>query len=173
MTRIIPSTSCAKVRTVADLRSIRKSSDVISRQFAEHGPYQMFLAGIATYSYMKFHRSEHAAFQDSNGRTDRTSRIEAHDFPEFLKCGIPIPKHLFQSAPASSLANNSSLNEDATECNQYAAGKARNLSRPYSGPVKGLMFTINGLLQRIGNWGVARKFAATSSTLATNDGDED
>jgi hypothetical protein len=140
---------------------------------AIHIPHCLFLAGIATYSYTKFHRSEHAAFQDSDNQTSRTSRIESRDVPEFLKCGIPIPKHLFQSAQTPSLANSSSRDEVATEGHHYTAGNAQNRSRPHSGPVTGLMFTINDLLQRIGHWGVARKFAATLSTLATKDGDED
>lgn len=140
---------------------------------AIHIPHCLFLAGIATYSYTKFHRSEHAAFQDSDGQTHRTLRIEAHDIPEFLTCGIPIPKHLFQSAHTSSLANNSSRDEVTTEGNQYAASNAENRPRPHSDPVTGLMFMINDLLQRIGHWGIAKKFAVTLSTLATKDGDED
>jgi hypothetical protein len=140
---------------------------------AIHIPHCLFLAGIATYSYTKFHRSQHAAFQDSNGQTNRTAIIEACDFPEFSRCGIPIPKHLFQFAHPPSLGNNSSRSEVATADNQYLACNSHSLSRPHSDPVTGLMFTINDLLQRIGHWGVARKFAATLSALATNDGDED
>ena len=140
---------------------------------AIHIPHCLFLAGIATYSYTKFHRSEQAVFQDSDSQQNRTTRIETRDVLEFLKCGIPIPKHLFQSAHTSPLANKPFHHEAAIEGNQDAAGNAQNRLRPHSGPVTGLLFTINDLLQRIGHWGVARKFAATLSTLATNDGDED
>lgn len=140
---------------------------------AIHIPHCLFLAGIAAYSYTRFHRSSHAVFQDTDGQPNRTPRLGAHDFPEFIKCGIPMPKHLCESTHTSSNANGSSHREIVAECDQYAARNVQNQSRPHSGAVTGIMFTINDLLQRIGHWGVARKYSATLSTLAQNDGDGD
>jgi hypothetical protein len=140
---------------------------------AIHIPHCLFLAGIAAYSYTKFHRSEHAAPRDSDGQTITVPVIEPHDFPEFSKCGIPIPKHLFQPGQASSLASSSLHNDIIPESSHSAADNTQSLSRPHLGAVSGLMFSINDLLQRIGHWGVARKYASTLSTLARSDGDED
>ena len=56
---------------------------------------------------------------------------------------------------------------------QDATSNVEDRSRPYAYPVSGLIFTINDLLQRVGHWGIAKKFAATLSTLATNHGGED
>lgn len=140
---------------------------------AIHIPHCLFLAGIAAYSYTKFHRSEHATHRDGDRQTIKGPIIEPHDFPEFSKCGIPVPKHLFQPGHASSLANSSLHGYSIPESSQSASDSTQSLSRPHLGAVSGLMFSINELLQRIGHWGVARKYASTLSTLARSDGDED
>jgi hypothetical protein len=141
---------------------------------AIHIPHCLFLAGIASYSYTKFRCSEHPPFQSNSLETHRMPNTGAAlDFPEFSQCGIPIPKHLFESSYASSMPQDSSQNIIGAEGDHYAASNLQDRPRPDPGVVTGIMFTIIDLLQRIGHWGIARKYATTLSTLTKADGDED
>lgn len=141
---------------------------------AMHIPHCLFLAGIASYSYTKFRQSEDGPFQDDPRPTRRTLRIgDVLDFPEFSQCGVPIPKHLFESAHSSLMAHGSSRNGIGAEGDHYATSNLPDQSRPDSRVVPEIMFTIVDLLQRIGHWGISRKYAATLSALAKSDGDDD
>jgi hypothetical protein len=141
---------------------------------AIHIPHCLFMAGIATYSYKTFRQPQHETNEESVLQRGNISRPKAiPDFPEFTRRGVPIPDYLFESTQQSSGASNSARNERNTERGHNNADISNDQFRPNGGIGIGMMCAIIDLLRRIGHWGIARKYAATLSALAQNDGDED
>jgi hypothetical protein len=136
---------------------------------AIHIPHCIFLAGIASYSYTKFHSPEQLGLEDPSLQTNRSPI----DFPEFSQLGIPIPRHLFESGHTSATAHDSPRNRESADGDDCAASTLPDRSRPGSDVGTAMMFSTIDLLQRIGHWGVARKYATTLSALAKTDGDDD
>ncbi|KFZ23467.1 hypothetical protein V502_02058 [Pseudogymnoascus sp. VKM F-4520 (FW-2644)] len=95
------------------------------------------------------------------------------EFPEFTIRGAPIPQHLFGSpAASSSVTGTSPATDDAS--NAFSTQEDRTTRfMPSSDVGAAMMCTLIDMLQRIGHWGIARKYAATLSTLAYADSDED
>lgn len=129
---------------------------------AIHVPHCLFLAGIASYCYTRFRRR---SWQPTSGPNGVFPSNGDHDleFPEFSLRGAQIATHLFGS-PAASGAEVQCRTDD----NRAPQPRARSVV-----PVgAGLLCTVTDMLQRIGHWGVARKFAATLDTLVHVDVDE-
>ena len=138
---------------------------------AIHIPHCLFLVGIASYSYTNFRRSKNTAFQSGSFQTESIPGMgAASEFPEFSQFKIPIPKHLLDSSRNASKAQDSSHSGITAERD---ASNSEDRSRSDLDVGSGIIFTVIDLLQRIGHWGVARKYAATLSALAKNKGDED
>lgn len=137
---------------------------------AIHIPHCLFLAGIACHAYTKFRHSQRETPPDVSlqGQKAPDSR-HTLDIPEFTLRGAPVPIHLFETSKAPSQNLNVAQNGRALGDNPQEP-RHRRLG-PDIGP--GMMFTVIDLLQRIGHWGIARKYATTLAILAQTDGDED
>jgi hypothetical protein len=137
---------------------------------AIHIPHCLFLAGIASYTFTKFLHSEKDRPRDASLQGNKAPDLTPIlDIPEFTLRGAPIPTHLFETSKAPSRSRITPQNGTALG-NDPQRSQHRRLDSDIS---PGMMFTIIDLLQRIGHWGIARKYAATLTTLAQNDGDDD
>jgi len=152
----------------------------LDAEAAIHIPHCLFQAGIASYCYARFRQPSPAS--QAQGHTP-TSRLISSDsgpqpvmaFPEFTVRGAPIPQHLFRSpAPSSNVDVNGTIPATDNAGNAYGILEDRTMRfRPTLDVGVAMMCTIIDMLQRIGHWGIARKYAATLSTLVYADGDED
>ena len=129
---------------------------------AIHVPHCLFLAGIASYCYTRFQRPSCPLSTGSN-TVFSSGDFQSVLFPEFTFRGAKIPTHLFGTADAAG-----SGAEDAVEENEQPQQRARSVV-----PIgAGLLCTLTDMLQRIGHWGIARKFAGTLRSLVAVDDDE-
>ena len=141
---------------------------------AIHIPHCLFLAGIATYCYTKFrqHQSDTQEISDhQRGSTLRPDLVS--NLPEFSRPGVPIPKHIFDFTQRFSEGSQPLRTEVISERGHSYTEISEDRFPPDGGIGIGMMCAIVDMLRRIGHWGIARKYAATLSTLAQNDGDED
>ena len=153
------------------IREARTEPDLVKEYMQAAGAEGLFLVGIASYSYTNFRRSKSTAFQSGSFQTESIPGMgAASEFPEFSQFKIPIPKHLLDSSRNASKAQDSSHSGITAERD---ASNSEDRSRSDLDVGSGIIFTVIDLLQRIGHWGVARKYAATLSALAKNKGDED
>ena len=114
---------------------------------AIHIPHCLFLAGIASYCYAQFWRSEPSHCQEPS----------TLDFPEFSLRGASIPQHLFKTSFPNERRGN---------------GSEQNNSGPVVPVGTGMLYMLTDMLQRIGHWGIARKFAGILGALVQADSDE-
>ena len=100
------------------------------------------------------------------------SQVEpAMNFPEFSLRGAHIPKHLFgitSDGPSYATASNTG--------GYGGDGEQQQQGRQRPGRVvpvgAGMLCTLTDMLQRVGHWGIARKFAGTLGTLVQADTEE-
>lgn len=128
---------------------------------AIHIPHCLFLAGIASYCYTRFRRLSPQA----------ASEQEAN-FPEFSLRGVGVPHyHVRQSSSATNIQSRSERS-DSNRNGQH--GEHLRQSSDLAVPLGASMLcTLTDMLQRIGHWGIARKFAGILGSLAQADMDED
>lgn len=147
----------------------------LDSEAAIHIPHCLFLAGIASYCYTRF-RQPLSTFQ-AHGRTETSSLSDSllqctMEFPEFTIQGEPIPQHLFGLSPASCSVTGTPAS-DVTSNAFSSQGDSTARLRPTPDVGASMMCTLIDMLQRIGHWGISRKYAATLSTLVHADSDED
>lgn len=149
----------------------------LDAEAAIHIPHCLFLAGIASYCYTRFRRPSsfetHGHNQTSHLASPDSQLQPTMEFPEFTVRGVPIPQHLFGSPAAStSVGGTFPATDDAS--NAFSPEEVPTTRfRPTSDVGAAMMCTLIDMLQRIGHWGIARKYAATLSTLVDADSDED
>jgi hypothetical protein len=117
---------------------------------AIHIPHCLFLAGIASYCYAQFWH-----LQPSQSQEPPTL-----DFPEFSLRGASIPQHLFKTSFPHERRGNGNPEEH------------HNNSGPVVPVGTGMLYMLTDMLQRIGHWGIARKFAGILGALVQADSDE-
>lgn len=149
----------------------------LDAEAAIHIPHCLFLAGIASYCYTRFRRpvssQAHGHNQTSHLASPDSQLQPTIEFPEFTVRGAPIPQHLFGSPAANTSVGGafSATNDDSNAFSPEEDPTTR--FRPTSDVGAAMMCTLIDMLQRIGHWGIARKYAATLSTLVDADSDED
>ncbi|OBT65027.1 hypothetical protein VE03_05217 [Pseudogymnoascus sp. 23342-1-I1] len=149
----------------------------LDAEAAIHIPHCLFLAGIASYCYTRFRRPSsfqaHGHNQTSHLASPDSQLQPTMEFPEFTVRGAPIPQHLFGSPAAStSVGGTFPATDDASNAFSPEEDPTTRF-RPTSDVGAAMMCTLIDMLQRIGHWGIARKYAATLSTLVDADSDED
>lgn len=150
----------------------------LDAEAAIHIPHCLFLAGIASYCYARFRRPSSAFQAQDHTQTPRLFVPESQspgpmEFPEFTLRGAPIPQHLFGSPAAGSSDTGTSLAADDASIAFSTQEDRTTRFRPTSDVGGTMMCTLIDMLQRIGHWGIARKYAATLSALVHADSDED
>ncbi|KFZ13761.1 hypothetical protein V502_06466 [Pseudogymnoascus sp. VKM F-4520 (FW-2644)] len=149
----------------------------LDAEAAIHIPHCLFLSGIASYCYARFRLPSSAVQAQGHTHTPRlapNSQLRpVMEFPEFTIRDAPIPQHLFGSPVASSnILGTSPASDEASNAFRIQEDCITRF-RPTSDVGAAMMCTLIDMLQRIGHWGIARKYAATLSTLVYADSDED
>lgn len=138
---------------------------------AIHIPHCLFLAGIASYCFTRFRRWPSTDLMPPQDTAAESQVESALSFPEFSLRGAHISKHLF------GIISDSSSFAAANHAGGYGAeGEQQQQGRHRPGRVvpvgAGMLCTLTDMLQRVGHWGIARKFAGTLGTLVQADTDE-
>lgn len=129
---------------------------------AIHIPHCLFLAGIASYCYSRFRRM---SSQDA-------SPEQEFSFPEFHLPGVGVPHYHLGPPSASTNLHSRTDRSDGNRNGQH--GEQGRQSSDLAVPLGASMLcTLTDMLQRIGHWGIARKFACILGTLSQADMDED
>lgn len=173
-------TSREAQRCVLHARALLQSLGAmrLDAEAAIHIPHCLFLAGIASYCYTRFRRPSPATQAPGHTQTSHLvspySRVQSSmEFPEFAVRGAPIPQHLFGSpAPGPNVSGTPPATDEAGSAFGISEDRTTRF-RPATDVGAAMMFTLIDMLQRIGHWEIARKYAATLSTLVSLDGDED
>jgi hypothetical protein len=136
-----------------------------------HVPHCLFLAGIACYCYTLFGRSTSQATRPDPGSHTNAPALDQPDldFPEFNSGSAAMPSHLFKSLRSGNYGNEI---RGAGGQGQHDA-RRQDGARPVVPVGVGLLFTLTDMLQRIGHWGISRRFATILSTLVHTYVDED
>ncbi|KAH8585707.1 hypothetical protein B0O99DRAFT_120472 [Bisporella sp. PMI_857] len=144
---------------------------------AIHIPHCLFLAGIASYCFKRFRRlSPVIPVQDSarNGDNDGSAVQPDHrtDFSEITSQGTTVMQHLFgASEPTSSVMCTPPETDITNDSNSPYKCNAPYEIKP--NVAAGMIHKVIDVLQRIGHWGVAQRYANTLSILAYADGTDD
>ena len=128
---------------------------------AIHIPHCLFLAGIASCCYTRFHRLSPQAPAEQEA-----------SFPEFSLRGVGVPHHYVGHSSVAASLQSRSERRDGTGIEQHSehARQSSDLAVPLGAS---MLCTLTDMLQRIGHWGIARKFAGILGTLSQADTDED
>ena len=139
---------------------------------AIHIPHCLFLAGIASYCYTRFCRSSVQDRSSSQAIGSASLSGQTSSFPEFNLRGVAVPGYHFAS-PFDTAAVPPSGEYRAFEGGeeQYQQNRRRSGAAVPAGA--SMLCTLTDMLQRIGHWGIARKFAGILGTLVQADTDED
>ena len=129
---------------------------------AIHIPHCLFLAGIASYCYTRFRRLS----------PQIASSQQELNFPEFNIRGVSVPHHHFGNSVSATDLQSSSNRRDGTRNEEHSeqGRQSADMAVPLGAS---MLCTLTDMLQRIGHWGIARKFAGVLGTLSQADTDED
>jgi hypothetical protein len=123
---------------------------------AIHIPHCLFLAGIASFAYTKFRRNLNQ--QDGSSGYVDTATVQSvgqtHNYAEFQLPGVSVTSEQFDS----------SSHEHERQSRQRSS-----LPVPLGAS---MLCALTDILQRIGHWPVARRFAVTLGALCQQDTDE-
>ena len=138
---------------------------------AIHIPHCLFLAGIASYCFTRFRCWPLAELMSPHEAAVESQVEPVLNFPEFSLRGAPIPKHLFGiTSDSMSYAAANNAGGYGADSEQQQHGRQRHGRVVPVGA--GMLCTLTDMLQRVGHWGIARKFAGTLGTLVQADTEE-
>jgi hypothetical protein len=141
----------------------------LDAEAAIHIPHCLFLAGIASYCYTRFRRPQSQSQSLPLSQSQSVAPTPVAEFPEFAIRGAPVTTHLFGS-PSASAAGTPAAELELSSVSDHI-GTVR--TRPSAQLGAAMMCTLVDMLQRVGHWGIARKYAATLSALVFADSEED
>ena len=165
--------SCEAQRCIMHAHALQSALGTmrLDTEPAIHIPHCLFLAGIASYCYTRFCRSSAQDRSSSQASGSASTSSQSTSFPEFNIRGSTTGGYHFAS-PFDSTAVVPTSDYRAFEGEeQYQHNRRRSGVAVPAGA--SMLCTLTDMLQRIGHWGIARKFAGILGTLVQADTDED